>query len=418
MTLDRIESLRAALAASPENQVLRMVLADELLAAGRGSESLVEWAVVVRVGEAPSVRLVEIGTLALEHGQLTLAALCLEGARTRGVVDGVAALQEALDGERRERGVPRLVRVESTGGDDAEPPDSLEPEATITFADIGGLAEVKKIIHRMIILPFRRPDLYKKYGRRAGGGVMLYGPPGCGKTMLARATAGECELPFYNVRIEEILSRWLGDSERNLHAAFEKARSVAPCVLFLDEIDALAYARHKQEGGAGRSIVDQLLQELDAIGAENEGLLILAATNAPWDVDEALKRPGRFDRVVFVPPPDETARVEILRRLLVDRPVAGSPVDDLARATTLWSGADLRALVDRALDAVIDEAIEGSAEPPLERKHFDAGLKEMRPTTLDWLGRARNYVEFSNRTERYRDVEQFLKSKEVRRLGL
>ena len=417
MTTDRIESLKAALAASPDNHVLRMVLADELHAAGRTAEALREWDLVVQAGQSPPARLVEIGQWAVRLDHLALADRCLDAARRQGVVEGVAGLQDEIDAKRRERGVPRLVRLGAAGGDDAEPP-SATPEPTITFADLGGLEDVKKIVHRMIILPFRRPELYKKYGRRAGGGVMLYGPPGCGKTMLARATAGECELPFFNIRIEEILSQYLGESERNLHAAFEKARSVAPCVLFLDELDALAYARRKQTGSAGRSVVDQMLQELDAIGADNEGLLVLGATNAPWDVDEALKRPGRFDRVVFVPPPDEPARTDILGRLLRDRQAADVPVKEIAALTALWSGADLRALVDRAVDQVIEEALEAAAEPPLARRHFDGPLNEMRPSTLEWLGRARNYVEFSNRAERYRDVEQYLKSKEVRKLGL
>jgi SpoVK/Ycf46/Vps4 family AAA+-type ATPase len=237
----------------------------------------------------------------------------------RAASDAAPSVDDEDDDEAR-RGVASLV-------------DPAEDR--VTFADVGGLEDAKRAVHRTIILPFQRPDLYERYGRRAGGGVLLYGPPGCGKTLLARATAGECGLPFFNVRIESILDPYIGVSEANLHAAFESARTDAPCVLFLDELDAVAYARRKQQGGGARALVDQLLQELDAIGSDNHQLLVLAATNAPWDIDDALKRPGRFDRMVFVPPPDEPARERILELHLADPPTAGIDLTSLATRTPL-----------------------------------------------------------------------------------
>ena len=185
-------------------------------------------------------------------------------------------------------------------------------------------------------------------------------------------------------------------------------------MLFLDELDAIGFARRKQGAGIGRTLVDQLLQELDSIGSDNEGILVLGATNAPWALDEALKRPGRLDRMVFVPPPDEPARRRILDLLLHGRPAERIDTADLAARTPLFSGADLAALVERAVDAVIDEALDAGAERPLRIEHFEAALGLMRPTTLDWLATARNHVEFANQGGHYDEVRNFLVSNDAK----
>jgi transitional endoplasmic reticulum ATPase len=410
MSDQRIEGLRAAVELSPENHSLRLVLAEALAADGDEAEALDHFEVLVGAGALPGEALVPVGTLALGHGRLQLAARCLEAARRGGAVGGTAALEAALTEALVDGGVARPAV------DPDEPPplvaDPVSREEGVSFADVGGLEEVKKAIHRTIVLPFQRPDLYERYGRRAGGGVLLYGPPGCGKTLLARATAGECGVPFLNVRMEDVLDPMYGVSERQLHAAFADARDRAPCVLFVDELDAIAYARRKQSGSAGRALVDQLLQELDAIGSDNQGMLVLAATNAPWDVDDALKRPGRFDRVVFVSPPDLPARRRILDLALADRPQAALDIEALARRTALFSGADLRSLVERAVDAVIDEALDRGDDVPIRDAHLERALRDARPTTTDWLRTARNYVEFANHGGRYDDVLAYLDSPE------
>jgi AAA+ superfamily predicted ATPase len=409
---DRVEALRAAVAATPDLPALRLLLADELVAAGRGAEAVDEFATLLAAGALPGGDALRAGHVAVAAGRADVARGLLEAARAAGVVEGLPALQAALDGLLRERG---LVAVPAEPGERSSP--FLAPEESrLTFADVGGLAEVKKVLHRMVVLPQSRPDLLQRYGRRAGGGVLLYGPPGCGKTLLARAVAGECGLPFLAVRIEDVVDPFFGTSERNLSRAFQEARDLAPCLLFVDELDALGFSRHRSTSDTGRRLAEVLLQELDGATAGNEGVVVLGATNAPWDVDDAMLRPGRFDRRVFVPPPDEEARRAVLEVL-----VAGTHHRDLdlravAAATELFSGADLRGAVERALDEVIDEALAGGGEPPLTGAHLRTALAGLRPTTLDWLLRARDQVEFANAAQRWDDVAAYLSSRRVRRL--
>ena len=412
MTNDRITALRKAVEGSPDDVMLRLLLAESLATAGENEEALDQYVVLLDQQGLPVDQFVPVGELAAANGRLALLRNLLEAARQQGVVEGTGRLQQLVDGMIAERSGVRI----KVGPEAEEDPLSTEAlKESTTFDQVGGMEEIKRVIHRMVILPLSRPELYEKYGRKSGGGVMLYGPPGCGKTLLARATAGECGLPFINVRIEDVMDPYLGVSERNLHEAFERARANAPCVLFLDELDALAFARHKHGGSEARRLVDVLLQELDAIGSENDGLLVLAATNAPWDVDEAMLRPGRFDRVIFVPPPDEPARADILTVLTKDVPADELDLKALAAQTPMFSGADLRALIERGVDKVIDEALSTGGEPPLDMRHLTEALAAVKPSTLDWLHRVRSYIEFANQSERYDDVAAYLKSRDVRR---
>ncbi|MBK8285010.1 MAG: ATP-binding protein [Ahniella sp.] len=296
----------------------------------------------------------------------------------------------------------------ASGGDDVV--RLFQPkQQRITFADVGGLAEVKAQIRKRIITPFQKPSLFQRFSRKAGGGVLMYGPPGCGKTLLARATAGECSASFFNVAVSDVLDLYIGESERKLRAVFDQARRAKPAVLFFDEVEALGGKRQYSRESGTAKLVSQFLSELDGFERNNEGVLILAATNVPWAVDPAFRRPGRFDRVLFVPPPDQEAREDILRGLLKGRPVAGT-IDTgfIARQTGGFSGADLTHLVDEAVDQAIEASMQQGEDVPLTDPMLKSALKDTKPTTLEWLTTARNYARYANEAGQYDEVLAFL----------
>ena len=286
-----------------------------------------------------------------------------------------------------------------------------EHAASVSFADVGGLEDVKKQIVRRIVTPFRKPSLFAKYRRKAGGGVLLFGPPGCGKTLLARATAGECAARFVNVPVVDVVDKYIGEAERKLAAIFADARRDTPTVLFFDELEALAGSRSGNTNQSHVSLVSTFLAEMDGFAHDNEGVLILAATNMPWGVDAAFRRPGRFDRVQFVPPPDKVARAEILKMHLSGRPVEDSvDVGAIAAKTSGFSGADIENLVNTAVDIAIEETLDSGTEQPVAMRHFTDAIGEVRPTTVEWLTTARNYAKYANAGGQYDDVAAFLKA--------
>jgi AAA+ superfamily predicted ATPase len=305
---------------------------------------------------------------------------------------------------------PALTVLSHDDPDPAEVLRLLHPQdEAVTFGQVGGLERVKEEIRKRIILPFTKPSLFERFRRRVGGGILLYGPPGCGKTLLARATAGEVEATFLSVAISDVLDMYIGESERKLHALFEKARDSAPAVLFFDEIEALGGKRQYSRDGTASKLVSQFLSEMDGFAQGNGGVLILAATNVPWAVDPAFRRPGRFDRVLFVPPPDHAARETILGLLLAGRPTEG-PIDTgwVAERTAGFSGADLRNLVETAVDEAIEASMALEREVPLSQAHLKKALGGVHPTTGEWLTTARNFARYANEGGQYDEVLQFL----------
>lgn len=268
---------------------------------------------------------------------------------------------------------------------------------------------IKEDIRLKIIAPVEHAALYAAYGKTAGGGILMYGPPGCGKTHLARATAGEMGRGFLSVGISDVLDMWLGQSERNLRDIFDGARAHQPCVLFFDEVDALAASRADLRGSAGRNVVNQFLSELDGIESSNVGVLVLAATNAPWHLDPAFRRPGRFDRVIFVPPPDRVARGSILSILLRDKPATDVDVDQVADRLDQFSGADLKGVVDLAVERKLAEAMHTGIPTPLRTKDLVDAARAITPSTREWFATARNHVLYANQSGLYDAVRPWLK---------
>ncbi|MDD4930085.1 MAG: ATP-binding protein [Gallionella sp.] len=412
MTLDELKLIHAAYRASPGNPDLALLLASKLAALQMWPElldNLDAW-----LGQPVEKQPPELAAL-LIRALLETARLPEAEAKLNSLLDAapdydVEALLAAFEGKGlKPRRSNRQRSVDDPMSDlsDFRPLD-LKTRSQVSFAQVGGLDALKEAARMKIILPFQKPELFAKYGKKAGGGLLLYGPPGCGKTHFAKAVAGECGAAFFNVGIHDILNLYVGNSERNMRRLFETARSNKPAILFIDEIDALGRKRELMRHSGMTTTINAFLNELDGVGNDNAGLLVMGATNAPWDIDSAFKRPGRFDQRLFVPPPDLAARESILRIYLADKPVAPLDLAQIARNTEHFSGADLAALVSQAADIALTEILKTGRERPIDSKDIASVLKQIKPSTLEWLAVAKNYVEYANEEGSYDEIRDYL----------
>ena len=278
----------------------------------------------------------------------------------------------------------------------------------ISWADIGGLEDVKRELRELVQYPVEHPELFEKFGMAPPHGVLFYGPPGCGKTLLAKAVANECQANFISVKGPELLTMWFGESEANVREVFDKARGAAPCVLFFDELDSIAKARGGSSGdagGAGDRVMNQMLTEMDGVGAK-KNVFIIGATNRPDIIDTALMRPGRLDQLIFIPLPDYPSRLAVLKAALRKSPMSPDvDLEYLARATEKFTGADLSEICQRAAKLAIRESIEKQMQrdaaraaapdmadvddanfdpvPEITARHFEAAMRDARRSVSD-----------------------------------
>ena len=351
---------------------------------------------------------VDIGYLAKEtHGFVgaDIAQLCVESALQciREKMDVVDIEDETVDAQILESmSVTNahfltslsIVDPASLRGTVAEVPD-------VSWEDIGGLTDTKRILQELILYPIEHPEKFYKFGMKPSKGLLFYGPTGCGKTLLAKAVANECSANFICIKGPELLNKYWGESESNVRETFAKARGAAPCVLFFDELDALCSSRGNHPGASGTSdrVVNQILSEMDGMG-DKKKVFFIGATNRPDIIDEALLRPGRLDQLIYIPVPDQSARKNIFEAVLRKTPVAENVnIDFLAGLTEEFSGADITELCQQATKSAIKESIECEEQrkqlvrdnpdlepmeelkdpvPALTRRHFETAVAVAR----------------------------------------
>ncbi|RLE91278.1 MAG: AAA family ATPase, partial [Thermoprotei archaeon] len=348
---------------------------------------------------AEDVNLDELAEITHGFTGADLAALCREAA--------IHALRRFLPKIDLEKGIPTevLKELKVTRQDFLEALKDIQPSALrevyvevpeVRWDDIGGLENVKQELREAVEWPLKHPEYFKDMGIDPPKGILLYGPPGCGKTLLAKAVATESEANFIAVKGPEILSKWVGESEKAIREIFSKARQAAPCIIFFDEIDSIVPRRGvRYDSGVTDRIVNQLLTELDGL-VRLEGVVVIGATNRPDIIDPALLRPGRFDRIIYVPPPDKKARLEILKVHTRKMPLAPDVnLQEIAELTEGYSGSDLEVLVREAGLAALRENINADK---VSRKHFEQAMQKIKPSiTMEMVKYYENWSERSRK---------------------
>jgi len=382
-----IASLRRAVAALPDDTILRLHLAEVLLGAGLRDEATGQLGAILQADPGNSAAL-----------SLLAAGQAFDWAEAE------AELGEVLP--------PMFVTAGGTAADGHDIAPGREPPV-LRLADVAGMDEVKARLEAAFLAPMRNPELRRLYGKSLRGGLLLYGPPGCGKTFIARAVAGEVGARFIAVSFADVVDMYVGQSERNIGELFATARHGAPCVLFLDEVDAIGQKRSQLRSTPMRSAVNQLLLELDDVTGANAGVFVLAATNHPWDVDSALRRPGRLDRTLLVLPPDEQAREAVFRYHLQHRPVAGIELAALAARTDGYSAADIAHVCESAAEQALLDSVRTGQVRMIGQQDLLAAAAEIRPSLGPWLESARNVALFANEGGSYDDLAAYLKQRKL-----
>jgi AAA+ superfamily predicted ATPase len=411
-----VRALEAALEADPANCPIRMHLAGLLLDGDEAPAALAHLEMVLRLEPA------NVEALGLAARAARLAGDEVRAAAWQQLCDALTGGRSATQQDQGSVSLPG--GRETASGEPAGPGDEggidwdgelaelvrEDRGGRVTLDDVAGLFEVKHRLEAAFLGPLRHPELRRMYGASLRGGLLLWGPPGCGKTFLARAVAGELGAHFVAVGLHDVLDMWLGNSEKRVHQLFELARRGKPTVLFFDEVDAIGHSRSDLSRSASRNVVAQLLNELDGVDTDNDGVFVIGATNQPWDVDPALRRPGRFDRTMLVLPPYGPAREAIVAYHLRDRPYSGDPLEHLVEATEGFSGADLRLVCEEALQRALSDAVRSGAPRPIGAADLMAAARGLRPSTGAWLETASNFATYANTTGEYDELVAYLRA--------
>jgi len=362
-----------------------------------------------------------------------LAALCTEAAMQciREKMDLIDIEEESIDAEiLNSLAVTQdHFKIALATSNPSSLRETVVEVPTITWDDIGGLEDVKRDLREMVQYPVEHPEKFEKFGMSPSKGVLFYGPPGCGKTLLAKAVANECQANFISIKGPELLTMWFGESEANVRETFDKARAAAPCILFFDELDSISIKRGSGSGGdgggAGDRVMNSLLTEMDGMGAK-KNVFIIGATNRPDIIYGALLRPGRLDSLLYIPLPDPASRLSILKATLRKSPVAADvDLNFLAEKTDKYSGADLTEICQRAAKLAIREDIEKDMErirlreeagdameddmqddedavPEICKRHFETAMREARRSVSD--ADLMKYSAFAQNLKRERQI--------------
>jgi len=312
-------------------------------------------------------------TEAINHREIAKAKLAGGGAGT--------ATMGGPDGQQQNQGINAA---------------KLLTKPTMKFDSVAGMKKMKEEISEAIIYPILKPDLARTYGKFGGGGILLYGPPGCGKTFIMKAAAGECSSNFINAKISDIVDMYVGNTEKNLHNIFETGRKNCPCIIFFDEVEAMGGRREEmnQSNAHMKMAVNQMLFEMDGVESHNDNVLVVGATNAPWDVDPALRRSGRFGKTILISEPDFTSRVDILKMHAKKVPAMAKHIAfrRLALATIGYASADLKAIVEEAGAQPWREAFHGGKQRVVTTADFLRAIKKKRSSLPPWYEQAKKAI--------------------------
>jgi len=278
-------------------------------------------------------------------------------------------------------------------------------ENKINFDSVGGLEDLKEEIRFKIIEPMKRPKLFSYYGKSMGGGILMHGPPGCGKSLIAKATANEAGTAFMHVKSSDLKSKFVGETEKNIAELFEKAREQQPVIIFFDEFEVLGGDRTESLAHE-KNAVAQLLTEMDGMDTKDKDnqILLLAATNEPWSIDPALRREGRFGATIFVTPPDFEARKEILRINMENRPTKNIDYDKLAEMAEGFSGADMKAVCEQGTDIPLKETLRTRVKRKINMQDMETAIEQTKSVLKQWFAKAKQQVEMRNLTESFPEL--------------